>query len=204
MKEEWRTICEGFYEVSNMARVRRAKDGENTFQGRIKKPSLSINGYMIFGAFMKGKRKNILLHRAVAEAFIGPCPPSHQVNHIDGVKTNNLPSNLEYVTISENQKHANYLGLAYPPTKRARGLSHWTAKHPERVARGDDNGARKHPEKILRGDLCPASKLCETDIVKIRELHKNGEKHCDIARTFSITQTNVRHIVRRVSWKHVL
>lgn len=45
-------------------------------------------------------------HRLVAEVFIGQIPEKYQVNHIDGVKTNNHFTNLEIVTASENVQHA--------------------------------------------------------------------------------------------------
>ncbi len=51
------------------------------------------------------------IHILVATAFIGDKPPSCQVNHKDGNKGNNCASNLEYVTQSENGKHAYRLGL---------------------------------------------------------------------------------------------
>lgn len=50
-----------------------------------------------------GKQKNKYLHRIVLEAFIGK--DNRQCNHIDGNKSNNDLSNLEYCTRSENQRH---------------------------------------------------------------------------------------------------
>ena len=51
------------------------------------------------------------LHRLVAETFIPN--PGHlcEVNHIDGVKTNNAVQNLEWITRSNNIKHAYKTGL---------------------------------------------------------------------------------------------
>ena len=55
----------------------------------------------------KFKMKNLYLHRIVAELFL-PKPLEHQtqVNHIDGDKTNNCVTNLEWVTDGENLLHA--------------------------------------------------------------------------------------------------
>jgi hypothetical protein len=50
------------------------------------------------------------VHRLVAAAFLGPAN-GRQVNHIDGDRTNNRPSNLEYCTASENMKHCFRIGL---------------------------------------------------------------------------------------------
>ncbi len=60
---------------------------------------------------VKMNNKTIGLHRLVAIGFIGPVPDGKVVNHIDGNKHNNSPDNLEYVTISENVKHAIMMGL---------------------------------------------------------------------------------------------
>lgn len=47
------------------------------------------------------KRQSV--HRLVAVAFKGPCPsPDHEVRHLDGTRTNNAPSNLEWGTRAEN------------------------------------------------------------------------------------------------------
>jgi hypothetical protein len=51
-----------------------------------------------------GKRKRILIHRAVAAAFIGPCPEGCEVSHKDGNSHNNHASNLEYKTHRDNEK----------------------------------------------------------------------------------------------------
>jgi len=58
---------------------------------------------------VKKQVKQFLVHRLVLLTFIGPSPLI--VNHIDGDKTNNHLSNLEYVTYQENTNHAIATGL---------------------------------------------------------------------------------------------
>ena len=62
-----------------------------------------------------GKEKTFCVHRLVAEAFIPNTLGKKTVNHIDGDKTNNHVSNLEWNTMSENMHHAVVNGLASPP-----------------------------------------------------------------------------------------
>lgn len=75
-------------------------------------PSMNPNGYMkVALATGDGGHKQFLLHILVAKHFI-PNPYDHpQVNHIDGDKTNNAVSNLEWVSAVENTQHALRTGL---------------------------------------------------------------------------------------------
>ena len=60
---------------------------------------------------VKIDKNNLSIHRIVAESYVPNPNNKEQVNHIDGNKTNNHYSNLEWVTRSENQLHAYKLGL---------------------------------------------------------------------------------------------
>lgn len=107
--EEWRPVVgwEGWYEVSNLGRVKRVAGGPGVKQP-ILSPWLAKVGYLVV-TLSHGTiptRKKRYVHQLVAEAFIGPCPPGHEVNHKDTVKLNNPAGNLEYVTSAGNTHHA--------------------------------------------------------------------------------------------------
>jgi len=69
------------------------------------------NGYNIVGLQINKKKKMFFVHRLVAEYFVAPKRGNLQVNHIDGNKQNNDFRNLEWVTPSQNTKHAYDNGL---------------------------------------------------------------------------------------------
>ncbi|ALM64497.1 HNH endonuclease [Lactococcus phage 936 group phage PhiJF1] len=92
---------EGFekYEVSNLGKVRNIKSG------RVLKPWIVPNGYLMHQLCENNKKKNLLLHRIIATAFIDNPGKKPQVNHIDENKLNNDLSNLEWCTVRENNIH---------------------------------------------------------------------------------------------------
>ena len=120
MTEEWKDIkgCEGRYQVSTLGRVRSLPryvnnhTGQLLVKGKILKQRPDFKGYMRIDILdNNGKKKYMGIHRLVAETFIDNPLNKPQVNHIDGIKSNNVVSNLEWVTNGENQKHAFRLGL---------------------------------------------------------------------------------------------
>ena len=115
MPEVWRSIpfLNGYYEVSNSGRVRRAKPGMRTEVGRILTPRRNKRGYLIFDAKYPGEKsvKKPLVHRCVAAMFLPPGPGQIQVNHKNGIKSDNRAENLEWCTPGENLLHARDTGL---------------------------------------------------------------------------------------------
>ena len=73
--------------------------------------TIDCNGYVKFCLYKDGKTHQVKLHRIVAEAFIPNPLNKREVNHIDGDKKNNAVWNLEWVTSSENSRHATITGL---------------------------------------------------------------------------------------------
>jgi hypothetical protein len=92
------------------------------------KPYLNNRGYMIVSLYKDGNRTNRSVHRLVASHFIDNPRHLEFVNHINGDKTDNSISNLEWCTSSENSKHAILTGLRKPPMTRGEriGLSKLT------------------------------------------------------------------------------
>lgn len=84
----------------------------------IKKPYKTWNGYYVVH-MGKDVNKSVLVHRAVMETF-NPIDGMEnlQVNHIDGDKSNNHLSNLEWVDRSGNMRHAFENGIWHPGRQR--------------------------------------------------------------------------------------
>lgn len=86
-----------------------SRDGE-VFgpRGRLKQ-KIKAEGYKWITLRYNGKVRNLYIHRLVAEAFIPNPENKPQVNHIDGDKSNNRVSNLEWADASENGIHKFYI-----------------------------------------------------------------------------------------------
>lgn len=92
------------YSVSNIGLVRNDKTD------KILKTNFS-KGYERVNLTHNGIRKQYFIHRLVANAFIANPDNKPEVNHKDGIKHHNYDKNLEWVTSSENIKHAFDNGL---------------------------------------------------------------------------------------------
>ena len=101
--EIWKSIAgyEGFYWVSDLGRIKSLKHGKE----KILKPQKNTRGYLQVGLHKDGHTKKTLVHRLVAEAFIKNTNNLTTVNHKDEVKTNNTVSNLEWMSIKDNNNY---------------------------------------------------------------------------------------------------
>lgn len=88
--------------------------------GILKKMSLqkSSSGYLCVRLYLHGEKWKTV-HRLVMETYF-PNVKHKQVNHKDGVKTNNRLENLEWVTGKENIIHAHAIGLTPIGEKHSR------------------------------------------------------------------------------------
>ena len=82
------------------------------------RPSTNNSGYLVARLFNGGIHVRKLVHRLVLSTFCDKIvDDSMQCNHIDGNKLNNCFSNLEWVSASDNIKHAyRHLGMKSPFT----------------------------------------------------------------------------------------
>lgn len=104
--EVWKTI-KGYenYQVSNTGLVRSLNYKRLGFV-KVLKFRPTYKGYIKAPLTKNNITKSIFIHRLVAIAFIPNPQNKEQVNHINGIKTDNRVENLEWVTNSENQIHA--------------------------------------------------------------------------------------------------
>lgn len=100
MEEVWKEIP-GFdnYQVSNLGRVKSKKRILKLYENK-------RSGYLYTHLSQNKKTKVMRVHRIVATVFIENKNNKLYINHIDGNKTNNCVSNLEWCTPKENSIHA--------------------------------------------------------------------------------------------------
>jgi len=148
--------------------------GDRTYPGRISK--LSDKWDYICCKFRKnGKNYMVRVHRLVMESFIGERPKGKDINHKNGIKHYNYLENLEYVTRSENVKHAFRLGLQ------------------------SVGGAA-----LLKGEDQPNALLSNKEVNKIRKLWESGNFSQEkLGDKYHVSKSCISHIVNWHTWKSV-
>jgi hypothetical protein len=128
--EIWKDILgfEGLYQISNYGNVKSCKRLVNAIYGSqrfVNERLLSLgkdkDGYLMAILCKEGTKKTVKIHRLVADSFIEKIDGKNLVNHIDSQKSNNIFTNLEWVSSLENICHSKsklkssskYIGVSY-------------------------------------------------------------------------------------------
>jgi hypothetical protein len=118
-QEIWKSVkgYEGFYEVSNLGRVRtiariaiglsKLKNPRKTpVKAKIKKSRINQSGYVTVALVRNNVSAVTYLHRIIATAFISNPKGYKIINHKNGIKSDNRIENLEWCTSGYNNQHA--------------------------------------------------------------------------------------------------
>jgi len=216
----WKRFENTYYEVNALGAVR------NILTGKPVKPFLN-NGYLAIDVFeQKGgrTRRRMLVHRMVAKSFISNPENKPTVNHIDGIKTNNVVSNLEWATFKHQIRHALREGLIPKGSQKdvAKLIEDDVKEiqfllelgycdkeisdlypvtrgviHAIRVGKSWKHVSGKTYEKFGPN---PVKKLSGEDIPKIRRLFKEGFNDAEIGRIYNVARGTINQIRQGKTW----
>lgn len=144
---EWKTIPEfPDYLISSDG------DIKSKYSGKTLKPKIA-RGYSQACLYNERKKRFVLIHRLVASSFVENPHGKLEVNHIDGNRSNNAQSNLEWCSRDENLKHAYETGLT-PFDTSSRGVVCWREHDPsEKIFFRSIYRAARHLG-ISQGNIC--------------------------------------------------
>lgn len=171
--EKWKplqypNLVANHYEISSYGRVKNVNTGKILAQNLLKSGYFSIR----ICNPSRNKKMHIIIHKAVAYTFIPNPQNLPEVNHKDGIKTNNNASNLEWCSSSYNQKHKYAMGL-YNPEK----------------TRGENNVQAKLTQKDvdnIRSNYIPYSREYGTRA---------------LGRKYGVSKTTIIRILQNKKWK---
>ena len=139
MGERWVSILgyEGAYEASDKGRVRSLARREHVEEAtrsyvrrrnaKLLRPYVDKDGYHRIVLYQDGRRVAHPVHRLVLWAFSGLAPAGTECgNHKNGVKSDNCPVNLEWVSNLDNHRHARRTGLLTPAIGSKHGIAKLT------------------------------------------------------------------------------
>lgn len=177
--EVWKPIpsCEGLYEASSLGQIRRVGN-------RIIKPGQIWSGYEKISVSIRGVVSTRAVHSLVCEAFHGSKPtPMHEVSHLNGIRNDNRPDNLQWKTHTENESD-----------KRKHGT----------LAVGKRNGAHTKPHRVARGlrnwnaKMTPDTVALYRSLIETKQLSINSA-----AKLAGISKSSMGSIARRETWAHI-
>jgi hypothetical protein len=172
-KEIWKSIpgYAGAYEVSSYGRVRsldryidfprvagHCRAHRHLCRGRLLRAAPASTRYL---SVVLGRDNTQNVHVLVALAFLPPRPsPKHEVRHLDGSRTNNVPINLAWGTRAQNNRD-----------KKHHGTGRLTIVDVQKI-----KTALKHP---WYGQLTDLARSYEVSVAAISAI-KHGRNHVDV------------------------
>jgi len=167
--EIWKNIegYEGLYQISNLGRVKSLERylGHNHGGLKLKKELilknwLSSTGYYIISLSKNNFSKKFFIHRLLCENFIKNPERKREVNHRNGIKTDNTLKNLEWVTSSENTIHSYKTGLQISIKGEKCKLSKLTKEQVLEI--------RNNYEKLSASKVAKIYNMSKSAIIQIR------------------------------------
>jgi len=229
--ENWASIpgWEGIYAASDLGLIKRLAGSPKCLSDRILKPMVNSRGYCTVGLTGPGrKQRPHVIHRLVLFAFIGEDESKPFANHINGIKTDNRLSNLEWVTHAENIKHAydsnlhgKYAGedasnsrlteeqaieiiQCLRDGKYRRDIANKFGVSCKTVAAIGSGETWKHLDRSnMEGKRTGSHKMTEDDVRNIKYELASGGNHCHIAKRYGVTSGAIWAISDGRTWKHV-
>lgn len=143
-------------------------------------PCVTKGGYLEIAVRVDGARRKFTVHRLVGKAFVEGYFEGASIDHLDGNKLNNLPDNLEWVTLSENTKRQWTTGLV-----DLRGELHPSAKL---------TNLQAHAIECLHREGFPTSAVAEWFGVSTAMVYKiaHGNRQSHASNSSMIGRTSTR------------
>ena len=178
----WKEIprFKGRYEASNTGLIRTIEhiasrtDGKRyTAAQRVLKPAINHSGYYRFAVKDDGKLRSFYVARIIAETFIPNPENKQEVNHINGIKTDNNVGNLEWVSRNENVLHSFRTGLQKPKRGELNGMAKLTLEQVRYIREQKRIGGRYWGRERIAKELGVSSAHVK-DIANNKEIWKEG------------------------------